>query len=132
MVRKTESTVCWLCERGNDDCISYLQRSQHGHLSEFGQIILVRPANFLDQTVCSQSFQLTGDLRRRLVRQHLPQRPVRQPTEVVFAASDGNEQFVIFRCHHIEATVAAAPLARGAGDLPGVIKVQVIKVSGTF
>ena len=118
MVRKTVSASCWLCECGYDDGVAHLHRSRDSRLSEFGQVVLVRSADLLDQTVCSQTFQLTGDLRGRFVRQSPSECSIRQPADVVFAANNRQEQFMVLRSHDVEAAIAAAGIPCRARNLP--------------
>jgi hypothetical protein len=101
---------------GDDDEFPQFQSSGHDILAELGQVVLLRAAHFLDETVDPRALQEPGYLPAVLVRQMAPQRLVLQPAEVELTAHHCTEQRVVAGIEQIESRIGTILVLDGAGQ----------------
>src|SRR3990172_7877143 len=103
-MRDLATILSWGSEFGEgrkDDGVAEAQGTGGDGLAEFGEVILVGVADFLDDPVESESFHEAGDLSAALVQQRLKM-PVAKAADGEFPADQRLEEVEVLAVEQIE------------------------------
>ncbi len=103
-------------ERGTNEELAQREGGDDGPLAQAGEVVLVRPADLLDEAVDPEPLQEAAELGRGVAGQERPELAVLKAADVEFAVAEGEEEGEVVGVEKVEAAVGPVLVGRGPGE----------------